>query len=66
VSLGRCGHDGSGGRCGVAVELEEVVGGGDEPRFGSDGAAALRMKRFMPRLNFICAKTGSIIAWRWR
>src|SRR5918994_518240 len=29
-----------GGRERVAVELEEVVGGGDQPPFGADGAAS--------------------------
>src|SRR5829696_9900548 len=31
---------GSGGRCGVFVELEEVVGGGDQSPFGADGGSA--------------------------
>jgi hypothetical protein len=31
---------GPGGRCLVRVELEQVVGGGDKPPFGSDGGSS--------------------------
>jgi hypothetical protein len=50
----------------VAVELEQVVGGGDQAPFGEDRAAAAALNLSRPRLNVICANTGSIIGWRFR
>jgi hypothetical protein len=50
----------------VLMELSEVVGGGDEPPFRPAGGSARRRNRSMRRLNFVSAKTGSIIAGRRR
>jgi hypothetical protein len=65
--VGRAGAlSGRRGRYLVLVELQEVVGGGISRH--SERAADLprRWKRSIRRLNFVLAKTGSIMALRFR
>src|SRR5687767_4676709 len=56
----------SGARCGcqVRVELEQVVGSDHEPPFERAADLPRGWKRSIRRLNFVCAKTGSIMPWR--
>jgi hypothetical protein len=49
----------------VPVELQEVVGGGDQAPFHNAAARPLRLKRPILRFALICANTGSTIGIRF-
>ena len=49
---------------GVLVELDQVVGGIDQPPLRRQADLLRRRKRSQRRLNFVLAKTGSIMVWR--
>ena len=56
---------GAGGLQTVAVELEQVVGGGDDAPFGAGGREASAFEAVDAPVALIWAKTGSTIHCLW-